>query len=57
MHWPTILWREIAIVAVYAMVRGCGGMMGGMGGGRCGCGMPRRRTDEKGKKREEKKSA
>lgn len=42
MHWTTVLWIVIAIVAIYAMARGCGGMMGGMRGG---CGMPRHRHE------------
>lgn len=44
MPWSTILWIVIAVVAVFAMARGCGGMMGGMRGG--GCGMPRRRSNQ-----------
>lgn len=46
MQWTTIVWIVIAILAIFVMARGCGGMMGGMRGG--GCGMPRHRdTEEK----------
>jgi len=45
MHWITILWIVIAIVAVFTMARGYGGMMGGVRGGRCG--MPRQRPESR----------
>lgn len=41
MEWTTLAWIAIAIVAIWVMVRGCGGMMGGMS-----CGMPRRRGQQ-----------
>lgn len=43
MHLGTIAWIVIAIIGVFVMARGCGGMVGGMRGG--GCGMPRRRPE------------
>lgn len=42
MLWTTALWIVTAIVAIFVMARGCGGMMGGTRGG---CGMPRRRRE------------
>lgn len=42
MNWGTVAWIVIGLIAVFGMMRGCGGMMGGMRGGGGGCGMPSR---------------
>jgi anaerobic selenocysteine-containing dehydrogenase len=41
MNWGTVAWIVIAAVAIFVMMRGCGGMMGG------GCGMTRNRSQGK----------
>lgn len=44
MNWGTLAWIVIAIVAIFVMARGCGGIMGVIG-----CGTPRQhhKTDKK----------
>ncbi len=43
MHWETIAWIVIVVLAILVMARCCGGTIGGM---RRGCGMPRRNNKD-----------